>query len=98
MNVNGLEGWFTDPYERHKARWMSQGEQTKLVRDDGIEAYDNIPDTTPTREPTRIRTIGSKPSGGVDLRRSDEAENRAPCDPHEGAQAAVDSFDQSLSG
>ena len=28
-----MEGWFSDPYARHEARWMSQGTPTHLVRD-----------------------------------------------------------------
>ena len=33
-----MEGWFTDPYGIHEARWLSAGEPTQLVRDQGVEA------------------------------------------------------------
>ena len=35
-----MEGWYTDPYGRHEARWMSQGTPTRLVRDGSAEASD----------------------------------------------------------
>ena len=50
----GFEGWYSDPYGRHEARWMSDGRPTKLVRDDGVEAYDDPPDEAPSQTPTRI--------------------------------------------
>jgi hypothetical protein len=49
------EGWFTDPYGRHEARWLSKGAPTKLVRDGDVEAYDEPPDGPPTENPQRIR-------------------------------------------
>ena len=39
------QGWFTDPYQLHKARWFSDGRPTALVRDDGVESTDPPPDT-----------------------------------------------------
>lgn len=42
------EGWYQDPYGRHEARWISDGEPTKLVRDGVRESYDSPPeDVTP---------------------------------------------------
>jgi hypothetical protein len=34
------EGWYTDPYGRHEARWMSDSKTTKLVRDGSVESHD----------------------------------------------------------
>lgn len=48
------EGWYTDPYGRHEARWMSAGSPTKLVRDSGVESYDHPPDEEPSRVATMI--------------------------------------------
>jgi hypothetical protein len=48
------EGWFTDPFGRHEARWLSDGTPTKLVRDGGVESYDEPPDEEPTTAPERI--------------------------------------------
>jgi hypothetical protein len=36
MSKQPEEGWYTDPYERHEARWLSEGEPSKLVRDGAI--------------------------------------------------------------
>jgi hypothetical protein len=47
----GDEGWYTDPFGRHEARWMSEGVPTKLVSDEGVESYDEPPDTPPTERP-----------------------------------------------
>lgn len=37
------EGWYRDPYDRHEARWFSDGSPTSLVRDGGVEAHDAPP-------------------------------------------------------
>jgi hypothetical protein len=37
------EGWYQDPYGSHEARWISNGEPTKLVRDGARESYDAPP-------------------------------------------------------
>ena len=66
------EGWYTDPYGRHEARWMSAGSPTKLVRDSGVESYDHPPDEEPSRVATMI--VEEPPPGTDDLRRADEAE------------------------
>jgi hypothetical protein len=65
-----LEGWFTDPFGRHEARWFSAGTPTNLVRDGSTESHDDPPDEPPTHVPERLA-----PPGGPDtLRRSDDAE------------------------
>jgi hypothetical protein len=66
------EGWYTDPYGRHDARWMSAGSPTKLVRDGGVESYDDPPDEEPSQVATKI--VEEPPPGTGDLRRTDEAE------------------------
>ena len=38
------EGWYTDPFAWHDARWMSAGTPTKLVRDGDVESYEDPPD------------------------------------------------------
>lgn len=55
MSTSDLEGWCTDPFARHYARWMSNGVPTKLVRDeDGTESYDDPPDEEWKVTPTPI--------------------------------------------
>ncbi|MFZ0251473.1 MAG: hypothetical protein WAL61_16125 [Acidimicrobiales bacterium] len=44
MSTESEEGWFTDPFELHEARWMSNGIPTKLVRDGDQESYEDPPD------------------------------------------------------
>jgi hypothetical protein len=71
----GAEGWYTDPFGQHQARWMSDGSPTKLVRDGDEESYEDPPDEEPTVTPTRIAE--GQASDGSDLLRSD--------DPHSGS-------------
>jgi hypothetical protein len=66
------EGWYTDPFGRHEARWMSDGSPTKLVRDGDEESYEDPPDEEPSVTPTRIAE--GKVSDGSDLLRSDDSQ------------------------
>ena len=63
MSTDGVEGWCTDPFGRHEARWMSNGTPTKLVRDGGMESTDEPPDEEPTLEATLISN--PTPEGGT---------------------------------
>jgi hypothetical protein len=36
-------GWYRDAYGSHDDRWVSGGKPTNLVRDQGIESYDEPP-------------------------------------------------------
>jgi hypothetical protein len=67
------EGWYTDPYDRHEARWMSDGRPTKLVRDGDAESYDDPPEGPFAHDPERIEPHPPQ-DGARDLRRADEAE------------------------
>jgi hypothetical protein len=71
MDVEELEGWCTDPFGRHEARWLSTGRPTKLVRDGAVESYDDPPDQEPTQEPQLIEPEVA-PDGGADLLRAGE--------------------------
>ena len=42
--LRNAQGWYSDPYGNHKARWFSDGRPTALVRDDGVESTDPPPD------------------------------------------------------
>ena len=37
------QGWCPDPYGIHDDRWFSGGEPTSLVRDQGVESFDEPP-------------------------------------------------------
>lgn len=57
MTIETEEGWYSDPFGLHEARWLSDGHPTKLVRDHGVESYDRVPDGPATQTPTRIQKI-----------------------------------------
>ena len=42
-SLDHAQGWFSDPYRQHVARWFSDGSPTALVRDDGVESQDPPP-------------------------------------------------------
>jgi hypothetical protein len=65
------EGWYTHPFARHEARWMSEGKPTGLVRDDGVESHDDPPDEPPTQVPKIIDPLIL--DGGVDELRAEDA-------------------------
>jgi hypothetical protein len=37
------QGWQRDPFSLHEDRWFSDGQPTRLVRDQGVEIYDEPP-------------------------------------------------------
>ncbi len=43
MGTGRPQGWFTDPFGAHEARYFSAGSPTRLVRDGGVESYDEPP-------------------------------------------------------
>lgn len=91
MTTNsGYEGWFTDPYAKHDARWMSQGTPTKLVRDGTVESYDDPPDEPYARAPEPIESPES--SNPDDLRRADDLEAGEPYDAKRARRAVMDAF------
>jgi hypothetical protein len=67
------EGWFTDPFGRHEARWLSFGKPTKLVRDGEVEGYDEPPDEEPTNHPERIEPHVEANDGADLIRAGDES-------------------------
>jgi len=87
--MKGAEGWYTDPFGRHEARWMSNGRPTELVRDDGVESHDDPPDEPPSGTPV---PIDDDPANADDLRRADDADQEA-YDPQQAQRAVWDSFD-----
>jgi hypothetical protein len=91
---DGLEGWHTDPYGRHEARWLSEGRATKLVRDGGVESYDDPPaDEVPVAAPIPVDAHPSDPDT-EDLRRADDAQQGEQYDPKETRRKLRDLFAQ----
>ncbi len=64
------EGWYRDPFKRHKDRWFSDGRPTALVRDDGTEGRDPPPDV-PFASPL-VEAASAEAENGSDLRRADD--------------------------
>lgn len=90
------EGWYTDPYGLHEARWLSDGRPTKLVRDGSVESYDEPPHQPPTQAPVRLEEdpVGSDD----DLLRADDAQHDDPYDAQKATRAVLDVFDRFTSG
>ncbi len=53
----GEEGWFTDPFGLHEARWLTNGVPTNRVRDGITEASDPVPDEPFAVEPVRVKYV-----------------------------------------
>ena len=85
MDHKDLEGWYTDPYGRHEARWLSQGNPTRLVRDGDVEGSDPVEDEPFKVDPVRIE--GRVPHDSSDLRRADDAERDPSADPRDVARS-----------
>jgi hypothetical protein len=68
-----MEGWHTDPFGLHEARWMSAGRPTKLVADEGKESYDEAPSGDPLFKAVPYPPV-STAQDGVDLLRIDAQE------------------------
>ncbi len=93
MTATTEEGWFTDPFGLHDARWMSDGNPTKLVRDHGVESYDEVPVVPATQTPTRIEEDPDA-TAGTDLLRADSAEEGEAYDPTTAGLTALDAVAQ----
>lgn len=94
VSDQSYEGWFTDPYAIHEERWLSCGRATKLVRDGGVESYDEAPSGAPSVVPERIEARPTA-TNGRDLVRSDDAARSDAYDSRSQAMEALDSFAQS---
>lgn len=79
MSNADLEGWFSDPFARHEARWLSDGKPTKLVRDGDATSYDDPPDGPWVNAPERLEADPSA-RAGRDLVRADTAESEGGYD------------------
>jgi hypothetical protein len=63
------EGWYTDPFAGHEARWFSDGGPTSLVRDAGTTSMDAPPEEPFLKDPQLVEPAAS--SAEDDLRRAD---------------------------
>jgi hypothetical protein len=88
------QGWYRDPYGLHADRYLSAGVATKLVRDDGLESYDEPPARPlPETQLVPATSAADEDSHGSDLRRADEASNGDPYSAEAAKRAAFDVMD-----
>jgi hypothetical protein len=80
------EGWYSDPYGLHDARWYSVGRPTALVRDGRTEGKDPPPDGPPPHPPEPLPQ--AEAPDGTDLRRADEVDRA--WDPDRASDVAMD--------
>jgi hypothetical protein len=89
------QGWYRDPYGLHHDRYFSAGTATALVRDDGRESHDPLPDEPlPDGDLVPAEEAGACAPYGTDLRRADQL-NSDVYDPAQAKRAAFDVFDRS---
>lgn len=62
------EGWYSDPWGHHDARWISRGVPTKLVRDGKLESFDDPPDSPPSQAWVPIEPLPGSPTASDTLR------------------------------
>lgn len=86
------EGWYTDPFTGHEARWFSDGIPTSLVRDGGSTSTDPPPAAPLAQDPRLIEPVPSVADD--DLRRADVP----PDDPDAVIDAAWTYFTRSSAG
>jgi hypothetical protein len=85
MDERALQGWARDPFGLHESRYFSAGRPTKLVRDGGVESYDEPPSgsydpaDTEVLPPAPERGATAAPGGAVaQTLPSDRAEYPSP--------------------
>jgi hypothetical protein len=71
-----LEGWCTDPYGRHEARWMSQGTPTGLVKDGQAESFDGVVADEPIT--VRPESVKGAPQVSGGFERADDPRSWEP--------------------
>jgi hypothetical protein len=92
MDADLAEGWYLDPYQIHRDRWMSEGRPTRLVRDGQTESYDE-PQDLPLPD-VLVPVAPARPADESDRRRADESCNDPPCSAEKARRAVFDFFDQ----
>src|SRR5215468_8321656 len=96
------QGWYRDPFKLHEDRYFSEGWPTKLVRDDGKEAYDLPPDLPLPEDgvtPAPDNEYAFNVLNGSDLRRADRyAADIGRRGSETAARAVFDMFDQAPPG
>lgn len=84
------EGWYTDPFGLHEARWMSDGQPTGLVRDGAVEATEPVPDGPPTSTPSRLGAESTDGLATSDVLEANKTTGKPP-DYQDAAEEGIDS-------
>ena len=84
------EGWYTDPFGLHEARWMSDGKPTGLVRDGVVEATEAVPDGPPTATPQRLVAEGADGLATSDVLQANKTTEKPP-NYQDAAEESIDS-------
>jgi len=84
-----LQGWCTDPFARHEARWMSQGKPTQLVKDGSVEGTDPVVEGEPFKV-TPALLEPEPPAGASTLMRADGAQSQSYGGAKKGIAAAIE--------
>jgi hypothetical protein len=84
------EGWYTDPFGLHEARWMSDGQPSALVRDGGVGSQDPPPSEPFAHDPQPVEEGTTEDP--EDLLRADAAQTGESWDASNASEAALDSF------
>lgn len=66
-----MHGWQPDPFQLHEERYFSQDRPTNLVKDGGVESYDD-----PPAVPSPPQGTPSAPPGRLDIRAEDDEDDR----------------------
>lgn len=78
MVIPEQEGWYTDPWGNHDARWISEGVPTKSVRDGTLESYDEPSDSPPSRAWVPIEPLPVSRTAADTLRADDLEDETIP--------------------
>ena len=65
MSHGDLQGWSADPFQLHEQRYFSAGQPTKLVRNGGVESYDEPPSVTFDRGAAAAAAVADTSPAGV---------------------------------
>jgi hypothetical protein len=71
-----LDGWHPDPFGMHEERYFNRGEPTRLIRDSGIEPYDDDDDTAVDKPD--VTATPSAGAGEADVPEADVPEAAEP--------------------
>jgi hypothetical protein len=91
-----MEGWYSDPYDGHEARWISHRTPTSLVRDKTIEGKDPVARRSFSINPVSLEGTSPKDANWCSL--ADVSDQEVGYDPKEAIWTAWDLYDRRFIG